>query len=420
MEQAAHSAASARVAGAQRFASTLFSLQPFVVDWSNSIHATERTRDHMQTRSLSNFGPVNDNTQRQLRATGIVAADYAINLLILFGFAAAGTVPFDVVIRLTLVAIAFNAIFLSGIVSGYAQRFSEPASIGVQVLAACGINLLGLLYAPQIAYMFIVNLFAPLSYGSLYFSKRMFLRTWLLLSCAIAGVMLLVGEHAGIAYATLAERLLFWGVVTIALGRFLAVHSEIASVRQQLQAGNNELTRSATALVDLASRDALTGIWNRREFMRLLHDESRRAVRNRLGFCVAILEIDDIRAFNEKFGHLTTDTILFELAQLLETKRRATDAVARYDGKKFAILLTGAKLSTATVALERIRHEVAQQDWESIASGLRVSITAGAAAWQPGETLISVLERADAALDDARNAGRNCVRVSAPPEALAD
>lgn len=370
----------------------------------------------MQTRSSSSVVSVNGKTKRQLRATGIVAADYAINILILFGFAAAGTVPFDVVIKLLLVAIAFNAIFLTGIASGYAQRFSEPASIGIQVLAACGINLLGLLYAPQIAYMFIVNLFAPLSYGSLYFSKRMFLRTWLLLSCALAGVMWLVGAEAGIAYATTGERLLFWGVVTIALGRFLAVHSEMSTVRSQLQIGNDELTRSAAALADLASRDALTGIWNRREFMRLLHDESRRAVRNRLSFCVAIIELDGIRAFNERFGHLTTDTILYELAQLLETRRRATDAVARYDGKKFAILLAGAKLSTATVALERIRHEVGQQEWESIVPGLHVSVTAGAAAWQPGETLISVLGRADAALEDAKNAGRNCVRVSTPTQ----
>ncbi|WP_233561836.1 hypothetical protein, partial [Halorubrum sp. Atlit-28R] len=82
-----------------------------------------------------------------MRTTAIVAADYAINILILFGFAVIGTVPYDVVIKLLLVAIAFNAIFLGGTALGLAQRFSESASTGVQILAACGINLLGLLYA---------------------------------------------------------------------------------------------------------------------------------------------------------------------------------------------------------------------------------------------------------------------------------
>jgi diguanylate cyclase (GGDEF)-like protein len=368
----------------------------------------------MQTHIMSRFVSLDSKTQRQLRTTAIVAADYFINVLILFGFAVAGTIPYDVAVRILLVAVAFNAIFLGGIACGLAQRFSDSASTGVQVLAACGINLLGLLYAPQIAYMFIVNLFAPLSYGSLYFNKRMFLHTWLLLSSALAAVMLMVGAHAAIAYGTIGERLLFWGVVTIALGRFLAVHSEISRARTQLQSKNDELTKASAALADLASRDALTGLWNRREFMRLLHDESRRAVRSRLSFCVAVIDIDNFKQINERYSHLTGDTVLHEFAQFLEARRRATDAVARYDGKKFALLLAGAKTSTATVALERIRHEAAQQDWESIVPGLQLTITAGAAAWQPGETLVAVLKRAEAALGDAKNAGRNCVRVSTP------
>lgn len=369
---------------------------------------------------LSRFVSYNDHTSARLRATAIVAADYLVNVLILFGFAAIGTVSYEVAVKILLVAIAFNAIFLGGIASGLAQRFTESTATGVQVLAACGINLLGLLYAPQIAYMFIVNLFAPLAYGSLHFNKRMFLRTWILLSCALAAVMLMVGAHAAIAYETIGERLLFWGVVTIALGRFLAVHSEISRARAQLQAKNDELSESTAALADLASRDALTGVWNRREFMRLLHDESRRAVRNRGSFCVAIIDIDRFKQINEQFGHLNGDTVLREFAQFLDTKRRATDAIARYEGNKFTILLAGVKVSTALVALERIRHEVAQQDWESVVPRLRLNISAGAAGWQPGETLVSVLHRAEVALGDAKHAGRNCVRLSTPiPVAIA-
>jgi diguanylate cyclase (GGDEF)-like protein len=363
---------------------------------------------------MSRIVSPDNKTQRQLRTTAIVAGDYLINVLILFGFAAIGTVPYDVAVRIMLVALAFNAIFLGGIASGLAQRFSESASTAVQVLAACGINLLGLLYAPQIAYMFIVNLFAPLSYGSLHFSRRMFLRTWILLSCALAAVMLMVGTQAAIAYASVGERLLFWGVITIALGRFLAVHAETSRARAQLQAKNDELIKATAELADLASRDPLTGVWNRREFMRLLHDESRRAVRNRLSFCVAVIDIDNFRQINEQYGHLTGDTVLHEFGQFLEAKRRATDAVARYEGNKFSLLLAGAKISTAMVALERIRHEMAQQDWGSIAPGLHLTVTAGAAAWQPGETLLSILRRSEAALGDAKNAGRNCVRISAP------
>jgi diguanylate cyclase (GGDEF)-like protein len=361
---------------------------------------------------MPKFGSPDSKTYKQLLTTAIVAADYFINVLILFGFAAIGTVPYSVAFKILLVAIVFNTIFLGGVFSSAAQRFSDSAIIGVQILAACGINLLGLLYAPQIAYMFIVNLFAPLAYGSLHFNKRMFLHSWLWLSCALAAVMLAVGTDAAIAYTSVGERLLFWGVVTIALGRFLAVYSEIARTRSQLQRKNDELINAAAALTDLASRDALTGLWNRREFMRLLHDESRRAVRSRISFCVALIDIDNFKQINERFGHLIGDTVLHEFGQFLETKRRATDAVARYDGKKFALLLGGAKVTTATVALERIRHEVTQQDWESVVPGLHLTVSAGAAAWQPGETLINVLDRAEAALEEAKDAGYNCVRIS--------
>jgi diguanylate cyclase (GGDEF)-like protein len=133
-----------------------------------------------------------------------------------------------------------------------------------------------------------------------------------------------------------------------------------------------------------------------------------------LSFCVAVISIDNFKTINQRYGHLTGDTILHEFAQFLETRRRATDAVARCDGKQFALLLAGAKPGTAMVALERIRGEVAQQDWGSIVPGMHLTISAGAAAWQPGETLISVVDRAAAALRDAKIAGRNCVRVSAP------
>jgi hypothetical protein len=84
----------------------------------------------------------------------------------------------------------------------------------------------------QIAYVFIVNLFAPLAYGSLHFNKRMFLRAWILLSCALADAMRTVGAQSTTAYESVGGWLLFWGVISIALGRFLAVHAEILQARR--------------------------------------------------------------------------------------------------------------------------------------------------------------------------------------------
>ncbi|MDB5764911.1 MAG: hypothetical protein JWQ21_3906 [Herminiimonas sp.] len=358
------------------------------------------------------FASLNAKTRIRLRTTLFASADYAVNVLILFGFAAAGTVSYGIPLKILAIGLVFNAIFLSGIASGFTQRLRDPSMTAIQLLAACGINLLGLLLAPQIAYMFIVNLFVPLSYGSLHFQQRMFLAAWIFLSCALGAAMLTIGEHANIALATPVERLLFWIVMVIALGRFLAINAEVARLRAGLQNKNDQLGAMTARLADLASRDELTGLWNRREFMRLLQDESRRAVRSRSNFCVALIDIDHFKQVNDRFGHLVGDAVLHELAQLLETMRRATDSVARYGGEEFTLLLVGPKLSTATVALERIRNQVAQHNWESAASGLQLTISAGIAGWQPGETMLQVLDRADGALYEAKNAGRNCVRVA--------
>ncbi len=354
-------------------------------------------------------------TRIRLRATAFAAADYSVNVLLLFGFAAAGMVSCKAALTMLGIALAFNAIFMGSILSGLTRRFRDPSMTGIQILAASGINLLGLIIAPQIAYLFVVNLFVPLSYGSLYFNQRMFLRTWLLLSCALGAVLLMVGPRIAVALSTPIERLLFWIAVSYALGRCIAINAEVARLRRQLQSDKNQLADATAKLTDLASRDELTGLWNRREFMRLLQDESRRAVRNRTGFSVAMIDIDHFKQVNDRYGHMIGDRALYEMACLLDEKRRASDTVARYGGEEFTLLLVNAKASTAMVALERLRNDVAQQDWQSIAPDLQLTISAGVAVWQPGETLTQVLNRADAALYQAKNAGRNCVRLSQLP-----
>jgi diguanylate cyclase (GGDEF)-like protein len=348
----------------------------------------------------------------RLRTTAVLAADYGFNAVLLFGFAAAGVIPLRIPLLLLAIGALLTLLFVGLISSGRTRKLADPSLTALQLLGACGVHLLGLLLAPQIAYVFIVNLFVPLSYASMHFTQRMFLAAWIFLSCAVGAAMLAVSVYDDVALSTPIDRILFWMVTVFALGRFLAINAEVSRLRQRLQRKNRVLAHAAVKLRDLASRDELTGLWNRREFMRLLLEESRRAVRSQSSFCVAILDIDHFKNVNDSYGHLTGDAVLHELAQLLESMRRATDSVARYGGEEFTLLLVNAKIPTATVALERIRAQVMQYDWEVIAADLRLTVSVGIAAWRPGETLTQVLNRADAALYEAKEASRNCVRVS--------
>ncbi len=353
------------------------------------------------------------NTRLRLRRTGLAATDYLVTGSILLAFAALGTIPYTVPLFLLAVAGIINATFLTLIASGFSRRWADPSMTAMQVFAACAMNLAGVVMAPQIAHVFIVILFMPLAYGSLHFAQRAYLVTWLYLSVALGFVITASGAFRGIADQGPAAQLLFWIVVVVALGRFLAINATVARLRENLKKKNDELLSATGKLTELASRDELTGLWNRREFMRLLQDEARRAARSQTSFCVAIIDIDHFKDVNDQHGHLVGDAVLHELAQLLEFSRRATDSLGRYGGEEFTLLLQGAKPSTATVALERTRNLVAQHDWSSIAPGLQLTISAGVGAWHPGDTLTVVMNRADSALYEAKHAGRNCVRTIA-------
>jgi len=345
-----------------------------------------------------------------LNTTLFVGIDYGVNVLILFGFAMAGTIPYSVPIRVALIAVAFNTLFVIGIMSRFTRRFRDPSMTAMQVFAACGVNLLVLLLAPQIAYMAIVNLFVLLSYGSVRFSMRAYFFAWLVLSIALAVELPIIGADLDIAAATGIEHWLFWLVVTIALARFLTVSAEVSRLRAGLHARNRELAMMASKLSDLASRDDLTGLWNRREFMRLLTEEKKRAERRHGRFCIALIDADHFKQVNDRHGHLVGDAVLKELAEVFDHTRRMTDTLARYGGEEFILLLIDADADAALHALERMRIGVEKHGWEKVAGGLRVTISIGVAAWQMGEDIGHAINRADAALYAAKSAGRNCVR----------
>jgi diguanylate cyclase (GGDEF)-like protein len=364
---------------------------------------------------ISWFAALDDKTQLRLRITAFAYIDYVVMVLLLLGYAMAGIISFGVPFKIFTLALCMNALFLLAIGSGWSKRLRDPSLTWLQVFAACGVDLLGIALAPHIAYVFIINLFVPLSYGSLNFNDRMFVVVWMFVVAGLGALLSTLGV-AELAITTPLEKVFFWLAIMVTFGRFLMVTAEVSRLRLRLQGRNRELAAATHKLVDLSSRDELTGLWNRREFMRLLQEESRRAIRSRLSFSVALIDIDHFKQINEQFGHLVSDAVLHEMAQLLEASRRATDSVGRYGGDQFTLLLVQAKRSTAVVALERTRNRVVQHDWVNIAPGLKLTVSAGIAEWQPGETLMQVLNRADMALREAKRSGRNCVHVSEPVE----
>jgi diguanylate cyclase len=147
--------------------------------------------------------------------------------------------------------------------------------------------------------------------------------------------------------------------------------------------------------------DPLTGVNNRRGLDDTLTAQFAMMNRYNTSFSVAMLDIDHFKAVNDQEGHLQGDRILQSLARLIDEAVRETDVVARYGGEEFLVVMPQTDLDGACVFAERLR--------KTIANELPLTVSAGVAEALDGDTQDTLLARTDAALYQAKNAGRNCV-----------
>ena len=152
----------------------------------------------------------------------------------------------------------------------------------------------------------------------------------------------------------------------------------------------------STTLEKLVGTDSLTGVSNRRELELALARELARAERENRDLCVAIVDLDHFKEFNDTYGHQAGDELLKSAAQAWTDQLRANDLLARYGGDEFAIVLTDCPLERAEEILGRLRRATPQ--------GLGCS--AGVASWKKGEQASNLISRADQALYAAKRGGR--------------
>jgi diguanylate cyclase (GGDEF)-like protein len=153
-----------------------------------------------------------------------------------------------------------------------------------------------------------------------------------------------------------------------------------------------------------ANTDGLTNIYNRRYLFERLEQELARASREPLALSVILFDLDKFKAINDNFGHNAGDEVLVQTAQVLRQCIRAMDICGRYGGEEFLVILPSADLDTARRIGERIRLGIEQLP--PVRPGLQLSISGGIAGYQ-GESLDSLLERADRYLYQAKQQGRN-------------
>lgn len=178
--------------------------------------------------------------------------------------------------------------------------------------------------------------------------------------------------------------------------------------------------RAGQRIVDLhealrihATRDALTGIWNRRMILEILGREWARAAREGAPVAVVIADLDHFKRINDTLGHLGGDAVLLEAVRRMSSVLRPYDAIGRYGGEEFLIVLPGCDQPGAVAAAERMRRVIEDAEVATPTGRTAITVSLGAAIGEgPRIDANELIKSADAALYRAKRAGRNRVELA--------
>jgi diguanylate cyclase (GGDEF)-like protein len=157
----------------------------------------------------------------------------------------------------------------------------------------------------------------------------------------------------------------------------------------------------------LSVTDTLTKVYNRRYFIQKIEEELERAKRAGSKFSLIMLDIDHFKSINDRYGHHAGDLVLKSMVDMIKNRIRKIDTLARWGGEEFVILLPETAANKAAVVAEELRQHLSQMDIPGVD---RVTVSFGVAGYCPGDTVDTLVNKADNMMYEAKAAGRNCVR----------
>jgi len=192
----------------------------------------------------------------------------------------------------------------------------------------------------------------------------------------------------------------------------LRSHEELLDSRKQVhdaEAKIKQLEQELAQVSEKVREDQLTGALNRRGLDDAFERESTRCDRSNSPLCVTLLDIDDFKLLNDTLGHQAGDQALMHLSSIIQETLRPSDTVARYGGEEFAILLPEVKLDEAVKTIERLQRELTKKFFLHENERVLITFSAGVALRAANESQEDAIARADRAMYQAKQAGKNRV-----------
>jgi two-component system cell cycle response regulator len=201
------------------------------------------------------------------------------------------------------------------------------------------------------------------------------------------------------------------------------LRTEIEIALAQVQEKNAQLEQSLKRMEEMAATDALTGLYNRRHFGRALEQSFAEAQRYEKDLACVMIDLDSYKKLNDTYGHQVGDQLLMLAGRVITANKRAMDIAARYGGDEFVLLLPHASGEEASAVAQRIREEFFKSSAALLkrdpTAGVTMSIGIGSLKANQPAGADQLVSCADAALYQAKEAGRNRISVSGGPSRTA-
>ncbi len=241
-------------------------------------------------------------------------------------------------------------------------------------------------------------------------------RVWQLVAGSLAGLaltMLLCHQWQPERYP-LGQQVVAWLYTCLVVVVIARLATLVTRMNENLRTQRRELAAALDKVRELATRDDLTQVHNRRHITELMHIEQAQHERSGAPLCLALVDIDFFKVVNDTFGHHAGDEVLCRFAEATQQALRTSDLLGRWGGEEFVVVFPDTLIAQARVALRRVKEQLQQTDFSPIGPGLRITFSAGLVQVAPGERTEAAVERADQAMYRAKNKGRDRIECVAP------
>jgi diguanylate cyclase (GGDEF)-like protein len=186
----------------------------------------------------------------------------------------------------------------------------------------------------------------------------------------------------------------------------------VTALRKAFERRRMRLDSAMQKLSDLAMRDDLTGLYNRRYVMEVLTRQKALADRGHVGFTLCYCDLDHFKRINDRYGHQRGDDVLREFGALADQVVRSVDFVARFGGEEFLLVLVDADAEEARRVAARLGDRTRGLPLDARQPEHHLTVSVGIAEFHPGEGIEDVIQRADRALYQAKSSGRDLIVIA--------